>query len=107
MADLNFEFVLPEGPNLPIALVSGGVDLDRDGIIDSTHESLPFKKVGEYVWQARKSVDGMIHGMKFFVQFTVGTQVPWRLTIREQQDVVYYIEETSEKATNVFQSNLP
>jgi hypothetical protein len=107
VADLNFEFVLPHGPSLPIALVSGGVDVDWDGIIDSTPEALPFKRVGENIWQASKCVDGQIHGMKFFVQFTVGKSVPWRLIIREQQEILYFVEQTSAKATNVFQSNLP
>jgi hypothetical protein len=107
VADLDCEFVLPQGPSLPIALVSGGVDLDWDGIIDSTPESLPFRKVGENVWQARKCVDGQVHGMKFVVQFTVGKAVPWRLTIREREEVVYFIEKTSAMWTNVFESSLP
>jgi hypothetical protein len=82
IVQLNFELKLPNGPNSPFVIIAGGADIDRDGTVEDNDEYAIFARNAN-TWTRQQAVTGSVSGMLFYVQFTVGPNVPYDFTIKD------------------------
>jgi hypothetical protein len=89
IVQLTFEVKLPAGPNSDHVIIAGGADADRDGTIEDNGEYGVFTRNAN-TWTYTQTVPGPISGMAFYVQMTVGPNVPYELTIKDSAGTVVY-----------------
>ena len=84
-----FEVKLPNGPNTDHVIVAGGADADRDGTVEDNGEYGVFTRNGN-TWTYTQTVPGPVAGMLFYVQLTVGPNVPYELKIQDSAGNPHY-----------------
>lgn len=86
---LNFELKLPAGPNNDNVIIAGGADADRDGTVEDNGEYGAFTRSGN-TWTHAQTVSGPVAGMPFYVQMTIGPNVPYELSIKDSAGTIHY-----------------
>ena len=82
MPNVTFEFTLPGGTTFPFVLISGALDTNRDGLYDTTTESIAFARVSATMWRGLiTNVAPPLTDMTYVVHYTIGPNVNWRLRI--------------------------
>src|SRR5687768_9402442 len=93
VVELHFELKLPHGPNpnWPFVAVVGGADLDGDGTVEDNGELGIFTRK-ENTWAFQQTV-AKLEGTIFFVQFTVGRDVSYELTIKDGTGKLLFVHQ--------------
>jgi hypothetical protein len=90
MNTLRYELKLPNGANNNFVIVAGGADINRDGTISNADEVRSFTAQPNNHWTLDQPFQGNASGMIFAVMFTVGVNVKWELTIKDDSGTVLY-----------------
>jgi hypothetical protein len=87
---LKYELKLPNGANSNFVIVAGGADLNRDGAISNAEEVRVFAAQANNVWTLDQPFQGNASGMIFAVTFTIGVNVKWELTVKDDSGAVLF-----------------
>ena len=90
MNTLRFELKLPSGANSNFVIVAGGADINRDGAISNASEVHSFTAQPNNLWTLDQPFQGSASGMIFAVTFTVGANVKWELTVKDDSGTVLF-----------------
>jgi hypothetical protein len=87
---LNYALYLPNGANTNVVIVAGGADVNRDGVISNANEVKSFTAAPNNTWTLDQGYAGNASGMLFAVTFTIGVNVKWELTVKDDAGTVLY-----------------
>lgn len=85
MATYTFDFVTSGALAYPVVLISGAVDINRDGKYDTATERLDFANFNATTWRAQKTINGSPTGIHYVAHFTVGSDVTWEITVTDDE----------------------
>ena len=78
--DIQFKFMLPNGPNGPVVLIGGGADADGDGVL-AAGEVSSLSASGANEWSRTQTIVAPSTGKLFALTFTVGLAVDYNFVI--------------------------